>query len=368
MKVLIVMHSSNVQYGAAKSLKLLLDNVEWEYDIVYPLNKFGNQLDDATVRQYSKNARQVIGLYLPFRHGAVLRPVSIQQRIADLLVLVERVRDKRKLERIIEMNKYDVVILNSLVLYPLISKKFNYVIYIREKFIGNRYEKMRVKHHLNNAYKIIYIDPAIVNLELCNDKSVAVINNPFDMSGISQYDIKKTKQLFPQIDNSKIVISLIGMIHPEKGVDFVIRAMSKVSRDDITLLVVGEYSDESYYDLCRKLSTDNVIFLGKQTDINPIYLLSDYIIRADAFFATGRTVYEGLFSGCSVIIQKDCDEDLFSIDDYSMYKDRVYSYQTRDEYSLVYLLNNLPRNKKERIEAKSNLREYISKINGFLTR
>ena len=52
MRVLVITHSRNTVYGAAKSLKNLLHNCDWEFDFIYPDSLF-NPVDKYIMERYT---------------------------------------------------------------------------------------------------------------------------------------------------------------------------------------------------------------------------------------------------------------------------------------------------------------------------
>ena len=108
------------------------------------------------------------------------------------------------------------------------------------------------------------------------------------------------------------------------------------------------------------------MFLGEKEHIEEIYLLSDYIIRADESFVTGRTVYEGLYADCNVILQIDADEDKEKVHDYKKFEKKLFFYKTRNQDSLVSLLEEIPNEKVSERSANSNILEYINEIEDYI--
>lgn len=370
MRVLVITHGNDAIYGAATSLKYLLHNCNWDFDLVYT-KSFLHNTSDINMMKYTNNrAGKIRAFFLPFVCKSVFKTVSFRTRCSRLLYTMFILKDNFKLQRFIENGQYDYILLNSLVLYPLVNKKNKYVVYIREMCVANKRLKKRVVNKLNQADKLIYIDPALTKpLNEVTTKSL-IINNPFDMSKLEMIDAQTVKKLFPQIDLDKKIISIIGMVDPVKGVDFAIDVFKKVKREDIILLIVGNGNDKDYVSKCKENAQgcSNIIFLGEQKEIQFIYYMSDYILRADAFFVTGRTVYEGLYAGCNVIIQsdseKDKDKDLFQ--EYELFQKQIFFYKTRDSESLLSLISNIPDQKIEKKEYKSNVEEYVRRVENFM--
>ena len=367
MKVLIIMHSSNIVYGAAKSLQKLIECCDWDIDIVYPKSHF-HPVSNKTIIEYSHyKADKVYSLYLPFRKKAVYAEKSNVKKTAwEIAKRIFEFRDRFKLNKIIKEGNYDFIFLNSIVLYPLIAKNSNYIMYVREMIVHNKKIHNLILKKLLLAKRIVFIDKAIT-VPFKNDYlSYKIINNPFDMRDVRQIDREQARKKY-LLDKNQIIISLIGLIAPNKGTEFVISVMNELNRKDITLFIVGT-GDSDYVGLCKKISkNENIRFLGEMSSLNEIYSVSDYIIRADQYLATGRTVYEGLYSGCSIILQKEDDDDPYMISDYQMFSERIYFYNVRDESSLLTILDGLRKITKESRYIGTNIEKYKREIDNYIS-
>lgn len=370
MRVLVITHGNDAIYGAATSLKMLLQNCGWDFDLVYFKGLFHNTTDENMRNYTAHKAGKVQAFFLPFIWGSVIEDVRIRilcsYQIRKLFIFMDGFRLKKR----IRDGHYDYILLNSLVLYPLIDRKNKYIVYIREMCVAGKGLKKRVVRKLNQADKLIYIDPALKKpLREVTTESI-VVNNPFDMSKLAMLDSSEIFFRFPKLDTKKIVISLIGIVDPLKGTDFVINTFKQVNRKNVVLAVVGTGNNAGYIAECEKSAQgyDNIVFLGEQKEMGYVYLASDYVLRADPCFVTGRTVYEGLYAGCNVIIQSDSEKDKNLFQEYEVFKDKIFFYKTRNKKSLLELIENLPNQKIQNRTYKSNVEEYVRKVNDFITR
>lgn len=366
MKVLIIMHSSNTLYGAAKSLQKLIENTLWDVDLVYP-NSFFHPVSKETMHSYSGIPMDRLHrLFLPFRKKTVYAGrYSAKEFVWEVGKRVAERIDYYRLKSIISKGQYDYVLLNSIVLYPYADISSNTIVYVREMVVATGILYKRILNKLLKTKKIIFIDKAITKPFNNTKLEYKVINNPFDMTNVNSVKRDEVRQAL-EIDNQKIIISIIGNVSQDKGIDFVINVIEKLKREDIVLLVVGNGNAE-YYNYCVRLSKKGrVYFLGEQKNVFPIYAISDYVIRADLHFATGRTVYEGLYSGCRVIMQKDDDSDETIISKFDEFKNQIYFYRTRNEDSLLMLLEDIKPNQKLENYGRSNIDEYIEQVNGYI--
>jgi len=371
LKILFINHSSNTIYGAAKSLQYILKNYECEFDYVYP-NSFFHPVSKEVMKKYigQRNiSNRIYCLYLPFASGVCMdNKYNLKEKIYLKIKKVFEILDLFKLNKIIKNGNYDYIYLNSLVLYPMISKKKKFIIHLREVFTGNDKLYINVNNKLEHANKIIFIDEAtrgpFKNLKTKN----LVLNNPFDMRIVDTVIIDEVLNKYNiQSPKDKTIFSILGIISYDKGIDFLINAFKKSQRQDCILLIVGD-GNADYVEYCKNLARDDkrIMFLGETKKSEEIYAISDYIIRADLFFAIGRTVYEGLYSGCDIIMQSDKDDDINKIFEKELFVERIHFYGTRNIGSLVNLINKSRKVKKQDRKKMSNISEYVISLNDFL--
>ncbi len=365
MRVLIVSHAPLGIYGAITSLGHLLRNIDWEYDLVYPKH-YKNNTSEEEIRKFTGyKVSSIYRTYLPYDNAVLGKETNRLRECKDLFLRLRYRISSARIQKIVENGRYDYVLLNSIVLYRMIDKKARYIIYIREMY--NRRKKNKVTRKINQAEKVIFIDPALITPLKEIVSPYCVINNPFDMTGMKALDRDQLIKQYPMIKTDRIVIMIAGVLAEIKGIRFVIKAFRKVSRDDMQLIIVGDGAKE-YVKECRQLAQgdDRIAFLGMQTRIQEIYLLTDYLLTAGHHFATGRTIYEGLFAGCNVIIQSDSENDKSVMQEYERYSERIHFYHTRNEEDLKNVFENLPPEKVTVREYRSNIDEYIARIKHFL--
>ena len=102
MKILVISHSYNTVYGAAKSLKNLLNNCDWEFDFIYP-NSLFNTVDKGVMEKYTNyKAKKIYKLFLPFERNTVYKRNTLLENIESIIVKPFIYRDSFKLKRIIK--------------------------------------------------------------------------------------------------------------------------------------------------------------------------------------------------------------------------------------------------------------------------
>ena len=93
--------------------------------------------------------------------------------------------------------------------------------------------------------------------------------------------------------------------------------------------------------------------------------MSDYIIRGESYFCVGRTMYEGLYSGCDAIIPGE-DKDKNDLFEYEKFKNKIYLYQPGNSQELEHLLEKLSHQKVYNKTCLSNVDEYVGQFNNFI--
>jgi glycosyltransferase involved in cell wall biosynthesis len=223
---------------------------------------------------------------------------------------------------------YDVIHLNSVVLFPVVDAELPCVVHVRE--IVDR-DLTRVTASLERARGVIFIDEAtrapFAQTRLSNS---IILNNPVDMTGVDRPPADAEARLGAPLQQLT-VFAIIGALIPEKGVDRVIRAFRRTHDRAARLIVVGEGAQET---ALRALAAgdDRIVFWGQVNDTDPIFALADYVLRGESYPCVGRTIYEALYAGCGVIIPgSDRDHTLF---EYERFATRVTFYPPDDLVAL----------------------------------
>lgn len=367
-RVLYVMHSTNLIYGASKSLGILLRNVDYEFDLIVPKST-SNDISEQQIRDYfGEKLINIYRFWLPYEQIFLGKGKKnllymktykyyVKQLISYLYIY--------KIRLLIEKHNYNFIYLNSMTLYPLIGDKANYIMHVREIYSGSNLIKRLLIKKLNTAAGVIFIDNSTFEPFRNEISQSIILNNPFDMKNVR--DINKNAVLRElQISENTVVVSIIGKISELKGIDFVIKTFKETNRKEIVLLIVGDVNNP-YADYCKKISAgfDNIRFVGELKNADSIYAISDYIVRGDPLFAIGRTIYEGLYSGCNTIIP-GTEINVKGIFDYRIFKEKIIFYPPRDEVSLLEVFNNCRKNDTFKDYPMSNIDSYLISHREFI--
>lgn len=105
------------------------------------------------------------------------------------------------------------------------------------------------------------------------------------------------------IKENEALLLFVGKEYKRKGLEYIIKALRFLQRDDIKLLVVGE--DKSL-DGRRFISTsdEKIIFVRHSQDVAQYYVAADIFIFPITFDAFGMVLLEAMAAGLPVIVSK----------------------------------------------------------------
>jgi hypothetical protein len=132
------------------------------------------------------------------------------------------------------------------------------------------------------------------------------------------------------------------------------------------LVLVGE-GDKHYLERCKRAAEgrSDIVFHGFDADVPAIYAASDYVLRGEAYPCVGRTIYEGLYAGCGVLIP-GASEDGARMFESNRFEDRIHFYPPRSITGLTTLLRQLHRHGGERVATSSNVADFVRGFDRFL--
>lgn len=355
-KIIFITHVTNMVGGASQSLKNLISSFGQKVDLMAPKNLM---VSNKVLRDfYGENVNRIYRYDLPFRMS--VRAISNEKcRWSDWCQRELKYKvNQKKIDRI--LNKYDVVHLNSYVLYPMIKKKYPMYIHVREVCNANFVVKKLIQLQFYRSHGIIYIDDVVKNA-LGIGKRCIVLNNPIDQSKTKEVDLAIARNEY-HIDEDETVFSFIvassGTI--EKGLYFIIDSFLRANCEKTRLLIVGPLKIEKYADY------NNVTFVGEVKQMEKIYAITDYVLRGDEIFTIGRTIYEGLYSGCNVIIPGDAELDSVKVFEYQRFKNRIFFYTPRNMESFIKIIQERAKEKKANILGISNIDNYVIQFKNFI--
>lgn len=282
----------------------------------------------------------------------------------------------RKIEKELVSNGYEYIHLNSLVLWPVLlfrTKRIKYIIHIRElpddKYLLFQKMKKTIK---NKADHIYCIDNKTYEHFADSEKSLLLINpaSHFFLEEKEKVAFKEKLKQNTSFDEHFKTISIIGRVEKIKGHDFLFETIKEYGINDINVLVVGNYDTPWGKELMNSVrSFKNVIFLGEFDNVGLVYAISDAVVRCESYFALGRTVLEGLFNGCKVIMPYETDEDLDFVNrELNIFMNKFLFYKARNKYDFYLKLkelkavDNIETDEEKDIQEIDNYGEYTKKF------
>ena len=378
MHLLFITHSGNLTYGAAKSLGLLLKTIGCEFDIIFDKHILINTTYKDIQEYVGEKCRHIYFeslplYYLPMKDIRIWRKnYSFIRNLKEIGSLAYRqiqyYYGYKSIHKIINDEQYDYVILNSIILYPLIEKEIKCILYLREMLKDNL--SVFVTRKINMSHGMISIDYPVQESLYLNHKvnrqiPNRVITNPFDMETVNHVNSEIIRKKY-HISHDTLVLTMAGVFSPMKGLEFVLESFNKCDRRDAVLIIAGGGEEASSIALKRKYSSNqNIRFVGTINHMEEIYSITDYVVRGESEFCTGRTVYEALYAGCGVMIQGH-SADIYKMDLIDDQVSRIHFYEPRNMDSFCDILKQLPKVEKNN-NTYSNLDIFRQEFHAFIT-
>lgn len=362
-KILFVTHALESLYGAATSLRLLLQQYSGEVEFDLLLSRSLRRPRDlaATARAYG--ARNAYELSLPLDHHIVRVDRNWMDRAHIAAHWMFWQRDKFRFREILRENKYDIIHLNTVGLYGMMIPQEPFVTHVREVPAIDSATAPAMRK-MADGLGLIFIDAATQEAfrPIQGRARSIVLNNPVNMTDIASFNTALTH---PRLTPTTTVFSTLGMFMEEKGVDFIIQAFRKGAGQDVLLLIVGA-GEGDYLERCRKSAADDprIVFWGEEPEVKRVYAATDYVVRGEPYNCIGRTVYEGLYAGCNIILQRTGDG--IPLFDAELFQDRVQYYPARDLQALADLFGACTGKKVQNRVGLENIAAYTHAFDAFL--
>lgn len=251
--------------------------------------------------------KQVDYTYVQSEHWCIgLYDRTVLKKIKSLVKNFSAIRTIRKL---IRDNGVEIVHCNTTYTYvgSVAGQRENVPViwHLREnlKEQGMRFINYnRCIKAINQSRKIIVISKY---LEKClsglNRAAVRVVYNGID---IEKFYVRKEIL----IDKDHVIISLIGAVTAHKGQEILIQAayiLKKRGFNNFVIRIIGKANQDYLVylrNLIKKYNLENeVIFWGRQNNIEQFYRESDIVVVCSVAEPFGRVTVEGQVSGCLVI-------------------------------------------------------------------
>jgi UDP-glucose:(heptosyl)LPS alpha-1,3-glucosyltransferase len=138
------------------------------------------------------------------------------------------------------------------------------------------------------------------------EEKIRVVYSGVNLKEFNPENIKYKKEIREKhgISPDDILLLFVGNPYERKGLEFVIRALSKIKQKNVKLLVSGRDEPERFQSLANELGlTNRVIFrVGLFTDVNKYFSASDIFVLPSLYETFGLVVIEAMASGLPVIV------------------------------------------------------------------
>lgn len=361
MKILIVNHDIS-NYGAATSLSLMLrNNPHIEFDMIVN-NKAKDKADRIKQKFNVRNGKiYYFNLWLDMSCfvGGYRAKRSFYEEVRYQLKIK---KDYLRYLFLLKNKNYDLIYINSIVLYKYIVNFKKCLIHIRERYEDNG--KPIIKY-INKASGVVFIDNSTYfPFSKYINSPFRIINNPVDMTILKKRVAGKKIHGVNTVHNT--VFSIIGQVNKKKGVYDIIKAFHEAKDRKIRLLVVGNCKISFLAELKVLSNNDErIVYLGHHNDIAEIYNITDFLIRGERYQCIGRTMLEALFSGCEVLVPGTRSYKEFN-DCLNKFSDKIHYYPPCNFNSLKNLIADCSGRKINERIYRSNVSEHVNNINDFM--
>lgn len=370
MKALFIIQCQDPICGASRSLSMLIQNLDADVDLIFPhkVKNEGKITKQQIQKFYGPRVKNVWFLWQPARLTVMEEHFPVKVHIKNFVKEFLYGLEKFKYKAIFKNGNYDFIHLNSVILYPMLDKRWPMFLHVREAVRNPLMipDKLFSKT-LKQAHGIISINPSAAERVPKDVAPSLMLINPFDQTSVANVDLLQARAMYG-LSGKETVYAIIGTIIDYKGVDFVIRAFQKAKMENSVLLVVGnDARQDEYIQYVKELAAGDtrIRFTGEIERTETVYRVIDYVVRGDTSAGLGRTLYEALYSGCGVI--NPMDKITNSVPNCSPeMRERVYFYPLRDEAALTRAFEETQEIRFEQRSYYSNVKEYMKEFLQFI--
>jgi UDP-glucose:(heptosyl)LPS alpha-1,3-glucosyltransferase len=184
------------------------------------------------------------------------------------------------------------------------KKNLGMKIYFADKILP-LFESFNIK----KAKKLIVISNSvkedIVKYYNTSEEKINVVYSGVNLKEFNPENIKYKEEIREkhEISPDDILLLFVGNPYERKGLEFVIRALSKIKQKNVKLLVSGRDEPGRFQSLVNELGlTGRVVFrVGLSTDINKYFSAADIFVLPTLYETFGLVIIEAMASGLPVI-------------------------------------------------------------------
>jgi glycosyltransferase involved in cell wall biosynthesis len=197
------------------------------------------------------------------------------------------------------------------------------------------------------------------------DKDIDLISPPFGIEEFVKLPNTSKQEFLKKynIKSDKKIISFLGRLHQEKGIDFLLRGISKLKKNNIEVecLLVGP--DDGFEGHLRNMAkelliAENIHFLGFKSgnDKNEILMNSDLVVQLSRFEQGAWAPIEGLLCDTPILVTRDTGsgEDVKRLN-------AGYLVNYNDDEEFVSQVQSIFNNYEAALQKTKKAKEYIIK-------
>ncbi len=363
MIILIINHIEfDSTYGAATSLRKHLElfkekDIDNKFNFIV-LNRvpfkelfFNKKKIQNLEKKYNIEIKNFWGL--PFEGNFDGADIDVKRKnflklIKNLIIKIFYKYSLIKIIKLIQQKEISIVHFNSSVLIKIANDIKSILT------INSPYFILNVRDFLRNDLNKKQIESFnVINKFVCIDLSTQIKlfevlgKNYFNKSVVLQNlflrpDNKVVNRVYiPEKFKNSIKYLIVGRISRLKGVKFVLNTFLK-SKNNTVLIIIGDGDGDYYKEVCdiSNFNKDKVLLLNEISSLSDtdIYSISDFLIRGDESFRTGRTVYEALSYNTKIILPGN-KFDLDSDNDLKYFTNDIILYKPNSETDLLKIFN-----------------------------
>ncbi|EDM22993.1 glycosyltransferase [Caminibacter mediatlanticus] len=332
MKKIAIVTPFLAQGGLEKVAVTMAENLKNEYKI--------DLIVFDTFRVDYKYDGNIIDLNIPFYQ------ISFVDRIKKLFVI------NKKVKRLKKENKYDLIIIHGELanLATLFSGHGKHLVVIHENRINiskGLYDKAfkifaKFLYKNEKIKKLITVSEGIrkdfIKFYKISPNKITTIYNSFDIEKLKQLANEPLDKKFLKLFEKYNVLITVGRLSEQKGHKYLIEIFSKIKKDKLKLVILGDGELRKYlYNYAKEFNLDvfsvfernnyhenyDIYFLGFHSNPFKFIKNSKIFIMSSLWEGFGNTIVEAM--ACEVpIISTDCKSGPREIIAPSCNKEKIY--------------------------------------------
>lgn len=289
MKILI-MHHCDSWGGAGVSLvdicNMLRDENEVTVCVPHMDSEVAREVEkikDITLISFEDN----VGMISAYNGG----PKTLSRTFVKNYL--QTIRNRKQIYKILEQEKYDVVLLNSITLSwmaKIISKKnIISVCYVRETAVNNLGFQMTLFNLKQYCSGVVFISE-YDQKEMPLTVPTAVVCDCCSRDLLEKGEKSRVTKL-NQANSVNFHVAFLGGDNELKGYPVIIEAIKRLRKYPINLVVAGRVKDS------LRIEDEHIEYVGKVTDVSEVLSSADVLVFPSMKGHQGRPIFEaGAFS------------------------------------------------------------------------